>query len=236
MQKILNLNQNLLLKQTLSTKNFLNKIKIFILLNNKIADKIFINPSQSLNELRKNISIKINYNFLNEKNLIIKKECESKFQINEILKENKFIYIKEKEKLITISNGKKNFSLKIGRNESLNNLRKKLQLKNDYVFIKNNSQIIQKEENNILIKDCLIDDKISLKKIKNLKHCFSEKNLEKNLDNNKKNLNNNNNEISYIFSLNKTISKHKFQKNLFLFEIREKLNYSNNIFFFIINK
>ena len=138
MQKILNLNQNLLLKQTFSTKNFLisNKKNIFILLNNKIADKILINPSQTLNELRKNISIKNNYNFLNEKNLIIKKECESKFQINEILKENKFIYIKEKEKLIQISNGKKNFSIKIGKNESLTNLRKKLQLKNDYVFIK----------------------------------------------------------------------------------------------------
>ena len=100
MNKILNLNQNLL-KQTFSSKNFLisNKINIFILLNKKIADKILINPSQSLKELRKNISIKVNYNFLNKENLIIKKECESKFSINEILKENKFILIKEKEKL-----------------------------------------------------------------------------------------------------------------------------------------
>jgi hypothetical protein len=77
--KLLNLNQ---IKQTFSTKNFLisNKKNIFILLNNKIADKIFINPSQSLNELRKNISIKNNYNFLNKENLIIKKNVNQNFK------------------------------------------------------------------------------------------------------------------------------------------------------------
>ena len=225
--KILFKEKTNIINESFSTLNNNDKVsnkrfKIFIILNKKIMDKIIINPFQSLKELRKNICIpKINYNFL-KNDFIIKKEIESKMAIQEILSKNKskyFVYIKEKEKLINIIDENKKFSVKIGIFENLNFLRKKIEINNDYFFLKNSSKIFQKDENNILIKDCLINDSIYIQKIPKLKKYFSEISI-KTIQ-----------EFSYIFSLNKTVTKHTFQKNLCLYEIREKLNLQNNIFF-----
>lgn len=224
--KILFKEKKNILNQSFSTINNNEKqnkkLKIFITLNKKILDKIIINPFQSLKELRKNICIpKINFNFM-QNDFIIKKELEPKFSIQEILckiKTKFFVYIKEKEKLITIIDENNKFSLKIGILENLNFLRKKLQINNDFFFIKNSSKIIQNEEKNILIKDCLINDSIYIQKIPKLNKYFSEICIIKKQ------------EFSYIFSLNKTVTKHTFENNLFLYEIREKLNIKNNVFF-----
>ena len=192
--------------------------KIFIVLNDKIIKAIKINCLMILRELRAHIDKPINYSFtFNKKE--IKYESELEINIDDIIKENNIIILKEKECNINIcmDNDVNGYIIKYLTEETLFNLRKKLKIGKKFRFIKNNNFILLSQENLYKLKDILINkNEIHLKEYISLENNFSK--IEKKII-----------EGNYILKLDKKIYKMKLNNEMLLYEIRDKIDDFNDV-------
>lgn len=196
--------------------------KIFIVLNDEIIKTKKINCLITLRELRLYLNLQINYVFtFNEKE--IKYDEELNIIINDIIKENNIIILKEKECIINISidNIKNSYSIKCLTTKTLFNLRKIFEINNNYKFIKDNNFILLSQENLYKIQDLLTNkNEIHLKEYKE-KHNFflTEKKIIQG---------------DYIITIGKKVYKMKLNNNFFLYEVRDTIDVNNiNDYYFL---
>lgn len=198
--------------------------KIFIALNGEIINAKEINSFMSLRELRLNINIQINYVFTyNEKE--IRYDSEINISIKDIISEGNIIILKEKEANINIliDNFVNSYSIKYLTTETLSNLRKKLEIKNEYKFMNNNNFILLSQENLFKIKDILINqNEIQLKKYISLENNIFK--IETNLI-----------QGNYILKLDNKIYKMKLNNEMLLNEVRNKINIDDIENYYFLN-
>ena len=134
--------------------------------------KIYLSePETNLDILRKKIDKKVQfyYEFLDKDNDLIDKEDEKEIKLSAILIEDK---IKIQPYVLIFDEDDKNIYKTIKENEKLSELRKKIKLKEEFVFLNiNMEQIEEKDEKVLKIKDIMDED--DRKIIINKKYLFN---------------------------------------------------------------
>ena len=134
--------------------------------------KIYLSePETNLDILRKKIDKKVQfyYEFLDKDNDLIDKDDEIEIKLSAILIEDK---IKIQPYVLIFDEDDKNIYKTIKENEKLSELRKKIKLKEEFVFLNiNMEQIEEKDEKVLKIKDIMDED--DRKIIINKKYLFN---------------------------------------------------------------
>ena len=187
--------------------------------------KVF--PSMDLNEFRKKENLSNDWIFIKDDSIIEIKD-EKDFKIFDVLSENN-IYIYKNQNIKSFSiyvEDNKICDENISEEKKISELRELLKNKiekiNDYYFInENNNSLDKNDENEFLIKEFFLKNKIILKSLK--PKIKKNKYLEQQ--------NNTNNEISVnIVKNNIPYESKNFSLDILLIEIRNKMDIKNFIF------